>query len=160
MEIEFTHKADFKVVGINTVTTNVNESNPETAVIPGLWQQYFSENIENQITDKISDSPIIGLYYDYESTNERRYSLLVGNEVSRIEHMAAGLIGAEVPESDYLVFSDQGEMPAVIYSLWEFIRQYFSENKVYKRKYSYDFECYNLENTSKLSIYISVETSQ
>jgi len=158
MRIEKSHKAAFIVIGLKTNTTNANESNPETALIPGLWQQFFSENIESQIPNITDANTILGVYWDYEGENEKSYNLLAGREVSSLQDIPVEMTGIKVPESDYLVFSEEGDMPSVIYSLWDSVQGYFSENKNILRKYSYDFECYNTNNSSRVDIYISVKS--
>jgi len=158
MKFEEQHKDAFLVVGLKIHTSNTKESNPESALIPGLWQQFFSENIESQIPNKSEDTSILGVYWNYEGDSEKSYCLLVGREVANLQTIPKELVGIEVPESDYLVFSAEGEMPNVIYSLWESIRQYFSENNLHQRKYGYDYECYRADNSSRVDIYVSVKS--
>ena len=156
MKIEKKHKSAFFVVGIKTETTNTKESDPETALIPGMWQQFFSENIESQILNKTEAGSILGVYWNYDGDTEKSFSMIAGREVSSLSEVPRTLVGIEVPESDYLVFSQEGEMPEVIYTLWESIRAYFYQNLEVKRKYSYDFESYNSDGSSSVNIYISI----
>lgn len=156
MNIELKHKSGFYAAGIKVDTNNINESNPETALIPGLWQQFFSDNIESQIPNKTDLDSILGVYWNYEGDNEKSYSLMAGRAVSDLKDLSNELVGLKVPESDYLVFSDEGDMPQIIYSMWQDIWDYFSSNKQYQRNYSFDFECYSKDNTSKVDIYIAI----
>lgn len=158
MKIEKKHKESFCAAGIKVDTTAVNESSPDTALIPGLWQQFFSDNIESQIQDKAEESCILGIYWNYRDGNEKSYSMLAGREVSAIDNVSEELVGLEVPGSDYLVFSDEGEMPQIIYTMWKEIWDYFSSNPQDQRKFSYDFECYSTDNTAKVDIYIAIQS--
>ena len=157
MNIDKKHKSGFRAAGIKVETTSTNESNPDSSLIPGLWQQFFSDNIESQIPNKNDQDSILGVYWNYEGDNEKSYSLMAGREVSSLANISGELVGLEVPESDYLVFSEEGEMPQIIYSMWTAIWDYFSTNKQHQRKYSYDFECYSVDNTSRVDIYIAIK---
>lgn len=158
MQINKLHKKAFYVAGIRTQTTNTNESNPDTAIIPDLWQQFFSENIESQIPNKTEQTSILGVYWNYEGDSEKSYNLLTGREVSSLQAMPNELVGLEIPESDYLVFSDNGDMPQIIYSMWHYIWDYFSKSDQYQRQYSYDFECYSNDSDGKVDIYVAINS--
>jgi len=145
------------VVGIATETSNAIESNIETAKIPALWQQYFSDSIESQIPDVVESSPVLGVYWNYAGDGEKTYKLLAGRQVSQLGELPSALVGVEVPESDYLVFSDEGEMPKIIFSIWESVREYFLSTKQYRRKYTCDFESYETEGGTKVDIFIAIE---
>ena len=134
MNIEENYKAAFKVIGLKIQTNNANESNPDTALIPAMWQQFFSESVDSQIPNKTEESSILGVYWNYDGDREKSYNLLAGREVASLQDIPKELVGIEVPESSYLVFSEEGEMPQVIFSLWNSIRNYFSENKINKFK--------------------------
>lgn len=92
-----------------------------------------------------------------EGDNEKSYSLIAGREVSSLGNISGELVGLEVPKFDYLVFSDEGEMPQIIYSIWNAIWDYFSTNEQHQRKYNYNFECYSADNTSRVDIYIAIK---
>lgn len=158
MKIEKQYRSSFRAVGIKVDTTSINESSPDSALIPGLWQQFFSDNIESQIPNKIEESCILGVYWNYEGGSEKSYSVLAGLEVSSFENVPVELAALEIPDTDYLVFSDEGEMPQIIYTMWQAIWDYFSSNTQYQRKYSYDFECYSSGDTSKVDIYIAIKS--
>lgn len=157
MQIDKIHKPGFCVAGIKVDTNSANEANPESALIPALWQQFFSENIESQIPDQTGETSVLGVYWNYEGDSEKSYSLLVGREVSSLNPVSGGLTALEIPDSDYLVFSDEGEMPEIIYSMWHYIWDYFSNTDRYQRQYSYDFECYSNDNDAKVDIYIAIK---
>lgn len=158
MNIEKKHRSAFKVVGLGVETTNTREASPESALIPGLWQQFFSDNIDNQISNKTTNESILGVYWNYQGDQEKSYRLLAGREVSSLDNVPPGLTAIEVPESDYLVFSDQGEMPQIIYSMWQAIWDYFANNNIHQRQYSFDFECYSNDPASRVEIYVAIKS--
>lgn len=156
MNIEQKTKNALCVIGIKVDTSNSNESSPDTALIPGHWQQYFSENIQDRILNKTANGNILGVYFNYDSDHHGAYSLITGHEVSTLNDIPGDMVGVEIPQASYLVFTDEGEMPQVIYSMWQFIRNYFSENNQFHRQFGFDFERYNAENSSQIEIYISI----
>lgn len=158
MHVKSRRLQSFFVVGVKVKTSNRRESSTDTALIPGLWQQYFSENVENQIPHNTGEASIYGVYSNYQGDDDKSYQLIVGREVSSLQDIPRELVGIEIPASDYLVFSGTGQMPELIFTLWESIRQYFADHSEYRRKYSYDFECYDSANTSRLDIYVAIES--
>ena len=156
MDIEQKTENALRVIGIKVDTSSSNESNPDTALIPGHWQQFFSENIQDRILNKTTNGNILGVYFNYDSDHQGAYSLIAGHEVSTLNDVPGDLVGVEIPQASYLVFSDEGEMPQVIYSMWQSIWNYFSENDQFQRQYNIDFERYSAENSSRIEIYVSV----
>ena len=156
MNIEEKSLDTMQVVGIKTVTSNANESHPDTAQIPALWQKYFSESIEEQIPHKQDNSQLLGVYTDYDNEHRGVYSIIVGHEVSAIEQLPEGMVGISIPKSRYLVFSDEGKVPEVIYALWQSVWDYFNASTKYRRLYTVDFERYFENEGSKVEIYIAI----
>lgn len=146
-----------QVVGLKISTSSTNESNPETALIPALWQQFFSENIEEQIQNKLSESKLLGVYTDYDDEHRGCYSVIAGHEVSTTRNISKELVGVEIPAGRYLVFSEEGEMPSVIFSLWQKVWDYFSDDTEYRRAFTSDFELYNNDSPSRVEIYVAVK---
>jgi len=144
------------VVGIKIVTSSANESNPETALIPALWQQFFSDSVVEQIPNKKQNGHILGVYTDYDIEQPGVYTVIAGHEVTGIQQCPDAMVEVTIPEGRYLVFSDEGEMPAIIYSLWQSIWEYFENNADYRRLYTTDFEKYNVDESSLVEIYIAI----
>jgi predicted transcriptional regulator YdeE len=157
MEIVEKFVAGKKIAGIKTSTSNTVESNPETACIPALWQRFFTENIEEQIPNKLTDGILLGVYTDYDNEQRGHYSLLAGREVSAIDALPGGLAAVDIPGGYYLVFAGEGDMPAVIYSTWQKIWEYFSSSSDYVRAFTTDFELYSDDNPGRIEIYIAIK---
>ena len=156
MKIEEKYLDALHVVGLKIITSNDNESSPDTAKIPALWQQFFSENIEEQIPDRKPGGNILGVYSDYDSELRGVYSVIVGREVTAIQKLPADMAAVTIPAARYLVFSDEGEMPKIIYSLWQSIWEYFADNSDHRRLYTADFERYPADESSRVEIYIAI----
>ncbi|WP_455365252.1 GyrI-like domain-containing protein [Kaarinaea lacus] len=146
-----------RVIGIKTSTSSTLESDPESARIPELWQRFFSENIEEHIPDKMSEGLIYGVYSDYDNEHRGNFSFIAGRQVLSTELIPEDFAAIEIPQGDYLVFSDDGDMPAVIYSMWQTIREYFSQSANHHRAFTTDFELYNNEHPNKIEIYIALK---
>lgn len=146
-----------KVIGIKTATSNTLETNLQSARIPELWQRFFSENIEEQIPNKVDDELLYGVYSDYDKERRGHYSITAGRQVSTTDVVPDGFVATEIPQGDYLVFADEGDMPAVIYTMWQAILEYFSRSTSHVRAFTTDFELYNNENPNKIEIYIAVK---
>jgi predicted transcriptional regulator YdeE len=149
--------AAIKVIGIKTSTSNTLETDPQSARIPGLWQRFFSESIEEQIPSKVSEGLLYGVYSDYDKEQRGHYSIIIGRQVSTTDVVPDGFVATEIPQGDYLVFAEEGDMPAVIYATWQAILEYFSRSTSHIRAFTTDFELYNNESSNKIEIYIAVK---
>ncbi|HEY5603148.1 MAG TPA: GyrI-like domain-containing protein [Gammaproteobacteria bacterium] len=157
MEINEKLVAAKKVVGLKISTSNTLESDPETARIPALWQRFFSESVEEQIPHIIEEGVLLGVYTDYDNEQRGHFALIAGRQVSALGALPEDFTAIEIPEGLYLVFSDEGDMPTIIYTTWHTIREYFSNTTDYVRTYTADFEFYDDDNPARIEIYIAVK---
>lgn len=158
MEIQEKTVAAKKIVGIKTATSKAYESHADTAKIPALWQTFFSEDIEQQILNAVEQGTIFGVYTGYDSDHRGNYHVIVGNEVRAMDSIPDDMEIIDIPSGRYLVFSQRGEVPAIIYSMWEYIWDYFSNEGQYQRLYTTDFELYRKDDTSRVDIYIAINS--
>ena len=157
MNINVEISPEIKVIGINVRTSHQHEAEPDTAKIPGLWQQFFSDNMAEIIPNRKEDGCLYGVYTHYDSDHKGEYTIYVGPEVANLSNVPAGMNGIEIPAGKYLVFSEEGQIPDIVYSLWHRVWQFFSESQEYKRAFTVDFERYCEDNMSKLDIFIAIE---
>ena len=143
----------FNVAGLCVRTTNNDEFNPVTAKLPGLWQRFFSEDLINKIPNKISNSPILGVYSNYESDADGLYTLTAGVKTT-CESSALPLRSITVLPGNYLVFENKGIMPNIVIETWEDIWRYFESHRNVIRCYKTDFELYL--NDEGIAIYIGI----
>lgn len=141
------------LLGLTTRTTNHAETSPQSAKIGQLWQAFF----ESAQLSTMLNSPMYGVYYDYESNMVGEYSVLVGKaidtppDVGKLGKFTALTLSA----GRYLKFSAEGDMPRCVIDLWREIWDFFAlENCQYQRRYHTDFEVYI--SAVAVEIYIGV----
>ncbi len=149
-------KEGFAVIGIETRTRNGYEADPATARIPGIWQHFFTEQVEEKISQRINPTVYYAVYTEYESDYTGAYTYILGSAVSNLAALSRGMIKVELPASRYMVFTAQGVMPTAIIETWNEIWHYFTTNTTYHRAYTADFELYDKNNPEKVEIYIAL----
>lgn len=142
------------VSGISVRTTNNDEFDPNTAKLSALWGQFFTEDLFNKIPNKSTDSPVYGVYSDYESNEKGAYQVTAGVAVDN------GLQDSEFTEvqvqaGEYLVFENSGELPQAVIDTWMQVWTFFEANPQIKRRFATDFELYLSDKD--IAIYIGIE---
>jgi len=164
--------------GISARTTNLAETEYETAKLGRLWQKFY----QNHVSHLSEGEDIYGVYHNYESED------LVGafdvvaswkveseqaagqddsedNNVLSPENILSAAHGSDVitvtiPAGKYLVFTEEGRMPNTVMNAWERAWEYFhNPDCEHTRTYNVDFEHYiggNLEY-GQLDLYIGIE---
>lgn len=149
------HIEKFKIVGIETKTTNQNGKASED--LSKLWEQFFTLNVPSKIVNKESDN-IYAIYTDYESDYTGEYTCVIGMKVSSLEQKPNDLIGREFQNGKYQKFIAKGEMPKAVVKTW---KEIWSKDKELNRKYTADLEVYgkNSQNgeNSEVDIYIAMQ---
>ena len=144
----------FKIIGIAVETSNQNGQN--AADLGTLWQQFFADNLIENIPNSIS-TDIYSIYTDYESDFTAGYTAIIGMKVSSLVVIPEGMIGREFDAATFKKFSAKGIMPNAVIDTWEEI---WTDDKLLKRKYTYDFELYGAKSqngeNSEVEIFIAV----
>lgn len=140
-------KETFRVRGLSVRTTNQDETQPETAKIARLWQEFATAWAGNGL----NLSKAFGVYSDYDSDMNGEFTvtaampgdfpLPAGHEVT-------------IPAGTYLCFEGSGPCPATVITLWQEVWTYFSHNDSLARTYRCDFEEYN--GPESVAIFIGV----
>ncbi len=73
---------NFKIIGIETETTNENGESAEE--MGKLWQRFYSENIPNQIPNKAGNE-VYSIYTDYETDYTGKYTSIIGLKVNSLD---------------------------------------------------------------------------
>lgn len=136
------------VAGLSVVTNNKNETNPESAKIGKLWEDYQDKNILGATFNKAKKSSMYGVYSDYASDVDGDYKVTVAVEVTKPKNAIV------IENQRYLVFSKDGDLPDVVVDCWKEIWDYFANKPEYERAYTIDFEKYTREDG--IEIYISI----
>lgn len=135
----------FIVTGLSIRTKNSDEFNPETAKLPGLWQQFLN-------TDLVNNPNIYGVYSNYVSDVNDFYTVTVGVDLKNVEDHSNSVV---IREGNYLTFNGQGPLPAAVVETWQKIWSFFESNSEYERSYVSDFEQYS--SPEHVTIYIGVK---
>jgi predicted transcriptional regulator YdeE len=133
---------NFTVTGLLARTKNEDEFNNETAKLSKLWEQFYSNVSLNEMANRKTNSPVYGVYSDYDSDDKGFYSVTAGVEFAKQEN-AAEFHTIQVDEGEYLVFENQGALPQAIIEIWQTIWHFFEEQSALKRAYKTDFEVYS-----------------
>lgn len=145
----------FKLIGISVRTTNQNNQVQED--LGKLWGQFSSENINEEIPNKISNE-ILAIYTDYQSNDTEDYTTIIGVPVSTLNEIPNGMIGQEFQPENFKKFIAKGEMPKAVDDTWINI---WEQDENLNRKYTYDFELYgancNKGTDSEVEIFVAVK---
>lgn len=139
-----------QLLGLSTRTNNRAEMSADSAKIGSLWQAFFESS---QLTAMLN-SPMYGVYYDYESDMNGEFAVLVGKAIDAPVE-ANHFTSLELEAGKYLKFTGQGDMPQCVIDLWGQVWGYFSANDcLHQRRYQTDFEVYL--SATEVEIYIGI----
>jgi len=153
MTTESAIKSTFHVIGIKVETSNKKAMFD----IPQLWNQFFTDNIQNQIPN-IKSKDIFAVYTDYEGDFTHPYAYVLGCSVTSLEEIPDGMVGMSIPTTNYEIYTAKGKMPDAIAETWKTI---WKKDNDSKRAYQTDFEIYSQEygdlEVSEVKIYIGIK---
>ena len=141
MRPERVRRAETRVVGIQARTSRLREADPATAAVPALWRRFEADRLGDRIPGRAGARVTCAVYSDYQDAGDggRRFSCLVGAEVTEAGEPPAGLVAVSVPAGDYLVFAARGPMPAALATTWGRIAEFFEHAPV-SRAFTADLE--------------------
>jgi predicted transcriptional regulator YdeE len=158
----FVHKTEMMVIGIETRTSNRDETDPTIAKIPALWKRFFQERVGERISNKVNPECTLALYIDYASNELGTYSAIIGFEVTSFDHVPEGMVTKVIPASTYAVFTTtRGPIPVIIGEAWKEIWKLQPDQLGGTRSFSGDFELYDRRSldpqNAEADIYIAIE---
>lgn len=164
--------------GISARTTNLAETDYDTAKLGRLWQKFYQNHMEH-----LSEGEdIYGVYNNYESDdlvgafdvvaswkvksesvegqdNDEDSNVLSAKNILSAAH-ASDVVTVTIPAGKYMVFTEEGRMPNTVMNAWEKAWTYFNDPSCeHTRTYNVDFEHYiggNLE-FGQVDLYIGIE---
>lgn len=145
-------KPSVTIVGIECRTSNAPDAGPND--IPKLWGQFHSEDVTNQIPNKISNE-VIALYCDYEGDYTQPYSVVIGCPVNDTNNVPEGMVSKTIPTGAFAVFRAVGEHPKNLIETWGNIWQ-----TELKRTYTGDYELYSdkfFQSPKEVEVFIAIE---
>lgn len=128
-------KEELTIVGISTRTSNANGR--AEIDIPKIWQDFMENNNIKSLPNKTNNN-IYALYTDYESDHNGAYTVILGHEVTNLEHIPEEFTVKVVPPSNYKKFIAKGNLTKdAVINTWMEIW-----NSDLKRSYTTDIEIY------------------
>lgn len=138
---------------INVIGVKLHVTKPDQAPyqIGQFWETFRKEKIKNRIQNKLHPQETIAVYTNYGPQGEG-YSLILGAQVQyMVNNIPEGMVGIEIPEQTYAVFSKKGALPKIIIETWQ---------EVWKspipRAYTYDFEIYKNESLDNAEVEFNI----
>lgn len=127
--------APFKVIGLSIRTTNKEGQAADD--IAALWSRFLSENIMNDIPNKV-DHTVYSLYTDYEGDHTEPYTAVLGCKVHSLSSIPEGMIGRSFEGGKYVKITAKGDLTkGLIVEKWFKIW-----NMNLDRNYTVDFEVF------------------
>ena len=142
----------FTLSGISIRTSNSEQAQPVGDSIGGLWQRFMGQGLADKIPAKLPDSPLYGVYSDYESDANGQFTATVAVAVTAA---TPAFDTIEVGGGRYLVFEARGAIPQSVIEAWGRIWPFFEASKEWKRRFAEDFEVYRYPDM--VEIHIGVE---
>lgn len=148
MDFNFQKKDPINVIGVKL---HVPEPDKAASLIEPFWENFRIEKLKDKIPNKLHPEQTIAVYTNYGPQGEG-YSLILGAEVQYIvNNVPEGMVGIEIPEQTYGVFSVQGSIPEIISTTWQQIWK-----SPIPRAYTYDFEVYKNESFDKADVEFNI----
>ncbi len=119
------------VVGLSIVTSNETF---QTEGVP-LWGRFFTDNIAEKIPGRVN-SDLLAVYTNYQGDFTKPFTYILGCEVANLNQIPEGMVGLEIDEATYSLYTAKGEFPGSMLETWRAI--WTSTN----RAYTTDFEVY------------------
>ena len=156
MEPKTLHKPAFKVIGLKYYGNDPANNGPD------LWRDFMERlpEIENVISAKES--------YGLMCTGEEdfvdgKFDYTASVAVSSLDNIPEGMVGAEIPEATYAVFTHNGNLDS-LQETYEYIYGKWFQNWEYEPTGLNEFEFYDErftgEEDSELYIYIPIKKKQ
>ena len=147
-------KSGFKVIGIFVDTTNLNLKVIQD--ITALWSRFQTENIFEQIPNKLSDD-VYEVFTDYQGNYQKPYRTIIGCKVADSAKAPEGMVEHLIPDQTYRIYSVKVKIPDVITQAWFDIWQ---DDDNLNRAYTADFNLYGPKssdlNNAELEIFVGM----
>jgi len=145
--------SDFLVAGIWVRSTNENGQSQKD--IGNLWKRFYTENIFESISNKLSRD-IYCVYTDYENESKSFYTTIIGCKVSFLNDPQKILVSKNIPSGNYQKYISLGKIPESVVETWKEIWMTNSD-----RHYLTDFDVYGDKskdiNNPEVETYLSIK---
>jgi predicted transcriptional regulator YdeE len=141
--------APFQIIGIYVRTSN--QENKAAIDIPALWNQFMSENVLENIPNKI-DTEIYSIYTNYEGDHTEPYDTILGCKVSSLDNIPEGMVGKAFEGGKVAKFTAKGNLEDnIVYKAWLDIW-----NVDLNRTYTADFEVYGAKSMDRANAEVDI----
>lgn len=147
MHYDEQNHAPLTMAGI-TLRTNNNDKHCVNNII-ALWDKLLQQNTLANISNKVGDGVLYGVYHNYVSDHNGDYNLTVGAEVDEITDTSAEIKYLIIPQAKYAVFTapNREKLVDTWVDIW---------NTPIDRTFQFDFEKYH-PNRNEVQIYIGIK---
>ena len=148
--------------GLKTRTSNAEEFDPKSAKIGPLVMNYFHNQLFEKIPNRTKPGVTLCAYTEYESDHTGPYTFFIGEEVSSVDKVPAGMATLIIPAQEYAKMTTAaGPMPDVVINAWKEIWAMSPQELGGKRSYKVDFELYDGRasdrNNTILDLYLGLD---
>ena len=136
-------------IAVGTAARTNNTSSDVTAVIGGVWNQFFKEWIYESIPGKVN-AKALGIYTDYSGDEKGDYTVMAACETAE-EPDGGSYAVCRIPAGRYARFIIHGDMVQAVGQAWQEIWQ-----MDLPRTFQCDFEEYQDDSMDHAEIHIYV----
>lgn len=146
------------LVGITTFSSMELEKKSD-GFIPTTWAKFYAGGMIDKIPNKI-DNTVVAVRFEYQDDPQGSFRFFLGCRVTSPVVVPSGMAHLYIPPDDYVRFtSPRGQSPHNVYETWAFIEKLKTTDTGGNRKYSFDFEVYDLRTMnyrdSTVDIYVA-----
>lgn len=156
-------KPEMLLAGLQVRTSLKKESDPSTAVIYEVIQDYYNQFINEKTPHRKNPKTLICAYTNYESDYKGEFDYFVGEEVTSFDELPENICQLTVPNQKYLKFDTEvGALEKVLPEKWrEIWDKEGVEDVAYIRSYGVDLEVYDRRALNpaeaQVDIFVSVK---
>ena len=124
-------------------------------VLENLWKDAASDDLYNAIPNITDDKDMYLVYSNYDQP-KGKMTITIGYKVKDLSSVNGIILGAKVPNNDYLVYPLSGNMSDYEGEAWKEIEELMS----YRKAGSADFEVYSFDKNfevTKANIWIATK---
>lgn len=143
-------RQEIKLVDIHVRTNNQNEADWTPGKLFPCVQQYFHQQLFNQIPNRKKSGTTYCAYTGYKHNHTEDYINFIGEETSSFDNIPDELT---IPPQHYIKFTTMpGAMPNVLHQAWGDIWEVMPQTSGGNRRYHTDFEFYDKQATEQQNI--------
>ena len=154
---------EITLIGLTVRTNNKNEMDSSKSKIGDLAAYFWSQNIANNIKNRLNPGVTYCAYTDFENDENGEYTYFIGESVESLTDQDLSLFSTvSVPAGNFMKFTTEpGPMPGVVIDAWKNIWKMKQHEFEGNRSYIVDYEVYDSKaadlTNAVVDIYIGLE---